>query len=101
MLSAKHREDLEDQHKKQIPRQTHALSQIKIPVEREREIQRALAEREREREGRRGGGCRTTRVWMNNHGNSSSSRSSGGINIVIYSVRTGGEGWLALTLALC
>lgn len=38
--------------------------------------------RERERRGARGD-CRAHRVWMNNHGNSSSSRRSDDINIYI------------------
>lgn len=49
-----------------------------------------MRERERgERERERAGDCRTYRDWMNNHGNSSSSRRSGDINI--YSVKAGTE----------
>lgn len=64
---------------------------------RERDIEKASEDRERarERENERARAgrwdCRTYRVWMNNHGNSSSSRRSGGINIKTESVRAGTE----------
>lgn len=60
---------------------------------RERDIEKASEARERARERARAGrwDCRTYRVWMNNHGNSSSSRRSGGINIKTESVRAGTE----------